>query len=354
MNHPDGTGTGTGTGTGAGLSPFERDIAGQADALRAYANSAPPPELIALARGHYDRVILTGMGSSHYAALPIWRKLVAAGCPAWWTDSGQLLDSPQLITPASLVVASSQSGASGEVVALLEHLQGHDRGAAIIGITNDPGSPLAERADTFIPLHSGHEATVSTKSYLNTLAALDRLAALITGAPADDIWDTIKTVEAFRCPAGLAEIATALTSAHDARLAFVGFAEQAATALYAGLITKEGAKIPAEGYIGGEFRHGPLELAGPGLTAVLFAGDGSAGYSLRQLGNDLVAAGSTVLTVGELGITGAVEIPGPLGCASAQLAHGAITAQYLTVALAKAKGITPGAFSYGNKITTAL
>ena len=58
--------------------------------------------------------------------------------------------------------------------------------------------------------------------------------------------------------------------------------------------------------------------------------------------------------MGELGVTGAAEIPAPAGGAAAQLAHGAITAQYLTVALAKAKGITPGAFSYGNKITTAL
>jgi glucosamine--fructose-6-phosphate aminotransferase (isomerizing) len=196
--------------TDSGLSPFERDIADQADALRAYAHSAPPPERTTLASGQYDRVILTGMGSSHFAAV------ICAGRPA-----------------------------------------------AIIGITNDPASPLAGQADIFIPLHSGCEATVSTKSYLNTLAALERLAALLTGAPAEDVWDTIKTVEAFSCPAALAGIAADFTSDHDARLAFVGFAEQAATALYAGLITKEAAKVPAEGYIGGQFRHGPLELAGP-------------------------------------------------------------------------------------------
>jgi len=340
--------------TDSRLSPFERDIAGQADALRAFAQSAPPPALTNLARGHYDRVILTGMGSSYFAALPIWRKLVAAGYPAWWVDSGQLLDSPQLITPASLLIATSQSGASGEVAALLDRTKGAGRPAAIIGVTNDPASPLARQAGTFIPLHSGNEATVSTKSYLNTLAALDRLAALVTGAPAEDVWDTIKTVETFSRPAVLDNIAADFTSAHDARLAFVGFAEQAATALYAGLITKEAAKVSAEGYIGGQFRHGPLELAGPGLTAVLFAGDASAEQSLRQLGSDLVTSGSTVLALGELGIAGSVEIPAPREGASAQLAHGAITAQYLAVALAKAKGITPGAFSYGNKITTAL
>lgn len=338
----------------SGLSPFERDIADQAGALRAIAQSAPEPGLAALAAGRYDRIIVTGMGSSHFAGLPLWRALVAAGHPAWWIDSGQLLDSPQLITPASLLIASSQSGASGEVAALLRRIDGGGRPAAVIGVTNDPASPLAQQADSLILLHSGGEATVSTKSYLNTLAALDRLGSLLTGRPAGDIWDTVKAAEGFRRPAALDDIAAGFTSAPGARLVFVGFGDQAATALYAGLITKEAAKIPAEGYIGGQFRHGPLELAGPGLTAVLFGGDASARVSLRQLGRDLVDSGSTVLTVGDLGVAEAVELPAAAERSCAQLALGAITVQYLAVALAKAKGITPGAFSYGSKVTTAL
>jgi glucosamine--fructose-6-phosphate aminotransferase (isomerizing) len=31
-----------------------------------------------------------------------------------------------------------------------------------------------------------------------------------------------------------------------------------------------------------------------------------------------------------------------------------VAAQHLTVALARARGVTPGAFTYGSKITTAL
>jgi glucosamine--fructose-6-phosphate aminotransferase (isomerizing) len=336
----------------SGPSPFERDIADQADALRAIAQSALRPDLAALADNRYDRIIITGMGSSHFAGLPIWRELVAAGYPVWWLDSGQLLDSPQLLTPASLVIASSQSGASGEVAALLRRFDDSGRPAAVIGITNDPTSPLAQHADSLVLLHSGHEATVSTKSYLNTLAALDRLASLMTGTPADDIWDTVKAVEGFKRPAAIDDIAADFTSTSGARLAFVGFGDQAASALYAGLITKEAAKIPAEGYIGGQFRHGPLELAGPGLTAVLFDGDASARSSLQQLGSELVASGSTVLTMGNLGVADAVELPASAGCSSAQLALSAITVQYLAVALAQAKGITPGAFSYGSKVTT--
>ena len=91
-------------------TPFERDVADQAEALRAFAQSALSPAVTRLLGRRYDRIVLTGMGSSHFAALPGWRRLADAGHPAWWVDSGQLLDAPGLITPGTLLVATSQSG----------------------------------------------------------------------------------------------------------------------------------------------------------------------------------------------------------------------------------------------------
>src|SRR4051794_4373483 len=101
-------------------SPFEHDIADQGEALARFAQAPVPARLATLVQREHARVVLTGMGSSHFAALPSWRRLVGAGQPVWWVDTGQLLDSPQLMTPDTLVVATSQSGASGEIVALLE------------------------------------------------------------------------------------------------------------------------------------------------------------------------------------------------------------------------------------------
>jgi fructoselysine-6-P-deglycase FrlB-like protein len=94
-----------------------------------------------------------------------------------------------------------------------------------------------------------------------------------------------------------------------------------------------------------------LELAGPGLTAVLFNGD-TENASLNQLAADLLTTGSTVVTVGDASPS-TRHIPGPTGLL-AQLAHGALVAQHLTVAVARARGITPGAFAYGSKITASL
>lgn len=335
-------------------SPFEIDIEHQADALRSFAG-APRVDLTAVVSAPYDRIVLTGMGSSHFAAIPTWRRLAAAGQPVWWVDSGQLLDTQGLITPQTLLVATSQSGASGEITALLDAATSPITPRSVVGITNDTGSPLARRADATIELHSGAEATVSTKSYINTLAAHQQLVAAVTGAAGDDVHDTAKQVEDFQAPGLLADVAHAYTATSGARLAFIGNRDHASTALYAGLITKEAAKVAAEGYIGGQFRHGPLELAGPGLTAVLFGCyDDDDNRSLRDLAAELVHTGSEVLLVGDLEISGARTIHVRQHSQLTGLACGVLVAEHLAVELAKSRGIEPGAFRYGRKVTSAL
>jgi glucosamine--fructose-6-phosphate aminotransferase (isomerizing) len=340
-------------------SPFERDIDDQAEALGAFLRSRPADGLADVARRTYDRIVLTGMGSSHSAALPTWRHLVEHGYSAWWTDSGQLLDTPHLVTGETLLVATSQSGASGEVSALFGP-SSPVRPKAVIGVTNEPGSPLGRNSDAIIELCSGTEATVSTKSYLNTLAAHQRLLGAITGRSAEDADGAAVTAAAFLKGFTAAEpigtLAEAVAHYGDARVAFVGHRDHAASALYAGLITKEAVKVPAEGYIGGQFRHGPLELAGEGLTAILFGvfGDDD-NPSLRQLAADLVATGAAVALVGDVTVPGAHTIPVPAerGTLTGLVAD-ALVAQQFAVAVGRARGIEPGAFKYGSKVTTAL
>ena len=51
---------------------------------------------------------------------------------------------------------------------------------------------------------------------------------------------------------------------------------------------------------------------------------------------------------------GRVQFAAPAGGPQAQLAHDALLAQHLMVEIAAARGITPGVFTYGRKVTTAL
>ncbi len=342
-------------------TPFESDIAGEPAALRDFAASDLPLGLADIDLDGVERIVLCGMGSSHYAAHSSWRRLVAAGRPAWWLSAPVVLDRPEILGRDALLVLTSQSGRSGEIVALLERLPSDAR-RRVIAVTNDPSSPLAEAADVLVELHSGDEATVSTKSYANSLAAHARLVDAFEGgddaarvdsilAAADALGSLAPDLEGF---------AKSLLAERQARLVLVADGARTPSALFGALIVKEAAKLAAEGFVGGEFRHGPLELAGPGLGAVLFH-DGAEATTLGRLAVDLVATRSRLLNVGSPGSP--IRPAPPAGCEWAstvatdelsQLICDAAVVQHLSVALAHANGVVPGAFRFGAKITTIL
>ncbi|MGH1524149.1 SIS domain-containing protein [Leifsonia sp. L25] len=341
-------------------SGFEADIREQPDALRRLAAAEMPGELRSLASRGWDRIVFTGMGSSYFAGMPTSRELAASGRPTWCVDASTLLDTPGLLTPRTLVVATSQSGASGEIVELLDRRpSGAVTAAAVIGITDDETSPLAKNADLFLPLNSGAEATVSTKSYLNTLGVHRLLTAAFTGEEESAVREEIDAMadavaSAIAAPS-FGEIAARLVAAPDRRIAMVGWADDATTALYSALIVKESSKLAAEGFAGGAFRHGPYELAGEGLLAVLFsAAAPTVDRRLHALASDLVDSGAAVVIVGGEAPDGAISI-GLRGRTTVEgLATGAVAAELIAVDLSHANGVTPGSFAYGSKVTTAL
>jgi len=125
--------------------------------------------------------------------------------------------------------------------------------------------------------------------------------------------------------------------------------------MYAALIIKESSKVAIEGFVGGEFRHGPYELAGPGLTAVLFgASVDDVDGPLARIARDLLASGARVILVGDLELEGATTIAAPVGDSLAALAAQSVVAESLAVAIARANGVDPGAFAFGSKVTVTL
>lgn len=342
-----------------GPSPYELEIEEEPEALRRLAGSPLPSGLAEVRLADHPRIVLTGMGASHFAAIPLWRNFLRAGYPAWWVSTAQLMDSPELVTPESLVIMTSQSGRSGEVVAAVAG-GAIPRARTVIGVTDDPASPLGEKSDHCLPLRSGAESTVSAKSYVNTLAAHSLLWALLTGGDRGSVIGEIiaaaADLDSFDCAAAIAPVARATMEEPVPRVALIGKADDAATALLGGLILKEAAKVAAEGYVGGEFRHGPLEIAGPGLTAVIFAGAGDAPTDpgLTGLARELADTGSRTLVVGGVDRVGTMHIGLPTASSLGTRILGAKVTQVLSVALARAGGRVPGEFLFGQKITSKL
>ncbi len=337
---------------------YETDMAEEAAGLLRFTETRLPDSLRGLDLKAFDRIVLTGMGGSDCATIPFELRLGRAGLPVWRLLSSRLLDMLELVTAETLLVITSQSGRSGEVVALLERLE--RRPKALVVVTNDGGRPLARAADHIVLLNSGREATVATKSYANTLAAFHRLAGLLLDK------DDAQAVGEIRAAAqslqaridqddpAVEELVERMPGLPSPRLALIGGGPDAATALAGAMILKEAAKVAAEGYVGGAFRHGPLELAGPRLTAILF-GRGSADESSpTALARDLAATGSTVVTIAPAAYEGSTLIAIPGATDLERLLHGMYVVQRLSVGLARKAGLVPGAFLYGQKITAQL
>jgi glucosamine--fructose-6-phosphate aminotransferase (isomerizing) len=130
----------------------------------------------------------------------------------------------------------------------------------------------------------------------------------------------------------------------------IGSGIHTATALAGALIIKEASKTPAQAYLGGEFRHGPIELAGPGLAAIVLADPSSSGSDFGRLSVELIETGSNVIELREPTIS--VDVIDAWGLRS--LFFGIIALQRLSVTLAVDRGIEPGAFLFGRKITEAV
>jgi glucosamine--fructose-6-phosphate aminotransferase (isomerizing) len=168
-------------------NPYLQDILSQPEALRTALARFDETPLQALARtihrGGFACIVLTGMGASFYAAYPVWLRMIQSGLPAYWIDTSELLHSAHaLLSKHALLWVFSQSGRSAEIVALLERRDLH--GVSVLATVNDLNSPLAQAAgERIIPLWAEAEYSVSTRTYLNTLA-LSQLAALaLTGNP---------------------------------------------------------------------------------------------------------------------------------------------------------------------------
>jgi glutamine---fructose-6-phosphate transaminase (isomerizing) len=281
------------------------------------------------------------------------------GLPVWRIQTSRLLETPQMIRGRTLLWIISQSGRSGEAIALLSEIPVRQE-VTVVAMTNDPESPLAQKADHVLLLHSGPEATVSCKSYLNSLAWLHRLIGFFSiGSEVVALRQTIDTARSLRefsmsVSARTDELSARALANSSPRLALVGAGADSATALAGALILKEASKVCAEGYVGGAFRHGPIELAGPGLTALLFSAGSGDDITTKRLAADLSRTGSIVVTITAGSYDGAEHFAVPARSDFERMTHAMSVIQHLSVSLARRTGIVPGEFRFGQKITSQL
>jgi glucosamine--fructose-6-phosphate aminotransferase (isomerizing) len=240
-----------------------------------------------------QRVVIVACGTSYHAAM-LGRAMIEqlARIPVETDLGSEFRYRDAVIGPEALVVAISQSGETADTLGAVKGAR--LKGCPILAVTNVVGSALAREATGTLYTHAGPEIGVaSTKAFTTQIVAM-YLFALWLGRQREaitahevtkriqDLVEIPRLIEAtLELDASIDALARRLSGAQD--FLYLGRGVQFPIALEGALKLKEISYIHAEGYAGGEMKHGPIALITEGLPVVALAPRDGA-YE-RMLGN---------------------------------------------------------------------
>ncbi|MCX7974960.1 MAG: glutamine--fructose-6-phosphate transaminase (isomerizing) [Candidatus Aminicenantes bacterium] len=216
------------------------------------------------------QAVIIACGTSYHAGLigQILFESIAA-FPAKVEYASEFRYRDCLISPEDLVIAISQSGETADTLAAVRGLK--DKGGPIIAICNVLGSTLVREAEITLLTQAGPEVGVAaTKTFSAQIAVLTLLALWLGQAkrslPKEKALEIM--LELQRIPHRMEEILNCQDSIETLAHRFASYAHflylgrwiSFPVALEGALKLKEISYIHAEGYAGGEMKHGPIAL----------------------------------------------------------------------------------------------
>jgi glucosamine--fructose-6-phosphate aminotransferase (isomerizing) len=253
------------------------------------------------------KVTLVACGSSYHTAL------VAKYAIEKWARVAVDVDIASeyryrdpIVTENDLVIGVSQSGET--IDTFLAMAEAKRLGATVVAVTNVVDSSMARAADAVLYTRAGMEiCVVATKSVVSQIVVLETLALRLA-----QLRGTLSPVEVSRLLSALqsvpefvadvlaredavASIARELAATRD--YFFLGRGVGFPTALEGALKLKEITYVHAEGYPGGELKHGPLALIEPGVVVVAILTDDALKEKLLSNIAEVKSRGATVLSV---------------------------------------------------------
>jgi glucosamine--fructose-6-phosphate aminotransferase (isomerizing) len=223
----------------------------------------------------------------------------------------------------TLVIPISQSGETMDTLMALRYAK--SKGATIFSVCNTNGSTIGRESDAVLYTHAGPEiAVASTKAFATQLIAmyligleigrqLEHLSSKkckeiikeLTQLPAK-VEQVLETVEPLR------ELTRKFKSADS--ILFLGRHTGFPTVLEGALKLKELAYMHAEGFAGGELKHGPIALIDNGTPVVAIMPTKDSVLAGKMVSNiqEVKARGAVVIAISEDEFAGAdhlIRIP---------------------------------------------
>ena len=218
-----------------------------------------------------EHVVIIGCGTAYYAGMlaSYYLEQLVDGLTVDVEIASELRYRSFHLPKNSVALVVSQSGETADTLACLREIK--RRGVKTLGVINAVGSTIAREVDGGVYVHAGPEISVaSTKAFTSQVAAMTVFGVQLAqakGAGVQELNQYIneladlpseieKVLNAHRDE--IKEVAAKYTK-YDHAL-FLGRDTLYPAALEGALKLKEISYIQAEGYAGGELKHGPLAL----------------------------------------------------------------------------------------------
>ncbi|MBU0662086.1 glutamine--fructose-6-phosphate transaminase (isomerizing), partial [Candidatus Micrarchaeota archaeon] len=176
------------------------------------------------------------------------------------------------LTDKTLMIPISQSGETADTLEAIEKAKA--RGVKVLSIVNVPGSSISRKSDFTIPVNCGPEkAVASTKATTSQLAILTLLAYGCAGKfgegkklLADAQGKINKTIFTPQFESQVRALAEKIKSQEN--IYIIGRGLNYPMALESAIKLQEVPYIHAEGFAGGELKHGPIALIEKGTPCI--------------------------------------------------------------------------------------
>jgi len=227
------------------------------------------------------------------------------------------------VTSKTLVIPISQSGETMDTLMALRYAKEH--GAKIFSVCNTNGSTIPRESDAVLYTHAGPEiAVASTKAFLTQLIAMylialhmgterKKLSASEHALLADEISSLPSKVEqVLETVEPLRELTRKFKDATS--MLFLGRHVGFPAALEGALKLKELAYMHAEGFAGGELKHGPIALIDQGTPVIAIMPSVGSLLHEKMASNvqEVKARGAIIIAIGDADLASAdykVRIP---------------------------------------------
>ncbi|MEB8211342.1 glutamine--fructose-6-phosphate transaminase (isomerizing) [Staphylococcus succinus] len=247
-----------------------------------------------------DRIYIVAAGTSYHAGL-VGREFIEkwAGVPTEVHVASEFVYNMPLLSEKPLFIYISQSGETADSRAVL--VETNKLGHKSLTITNVAGSTLSREANHTLLLHAGPEiAVASTKAYTAQIAVLSILSQIVAQehgreANIDLLPELAKVTTAIEAIVDDADIMEQIATdflATTRNAFFIGRTMDYNVSLEGALKLKEISYIQAEGFAGGELKHGTIALIEEGTPIIALATQKNVNLSIRGNVKEVVARGA--------------------------------------------------------------